>query len=234
MTVATVSALFEKISQHLHVAGAESEREQFARLQHQLLQYSGMGWDLFLTQLAKVKKPVKTAEEKEAEKRAKAEQAAKAKEEKKAAADAKKAEEKQRKADEKTELKRTAESQKAAEKQRKSDEAVAAKERAKEAKAQEKLDAEKKKQDELADNAQQVANELKGFVDQLPGGKTTAEELEKTLEPLKHLDKQQLMIVAKALDSDGGLTEKSTKAKIAKQLETNIRRLWKTSHNVLH
>ncbi len=230
MTVATVKSFFES----LRNSATDMDRDQLEQLAEQLQPYSGMAWDLFLAQLAKVKKPAKTLEEKEAEKRAKAELADRAKVEKKAAADAKKAEEKQRKEQEKAEQKRLVEAQKAAEKLRKADEAVAAKLKAKEAKTQEKLDAEKKKQNELADKAQQEANELKRFVEQLPGGKTTVEELEKALEPLKILDKQQLMIVAKTLDSDGGLTEKSTKAKIAKQLETNIRRLWKTSHNVLH
>jgi flagellar biosynthesis GTPase FlhF len=234
MTVATVHDFFEKISRHLHASGAESDGHHLAQLAEKLQPYSGMSWDVFLAQLGKVKKPPKTQEEKDAEKRAKAELAAKAKEEKKAAADAAKAAEKQRKADEKAELKKQADEKKAAEKQRKADAAAKAKEDAKAAKAQAKIEAEKQKQDDLAQQARLAADHLKRFVDSMIGGTRNKEDVDAALAPLADFNKDQLMIVAKALDSDGGLTDKSTKAAIKKQLESNIRRLWKTSHNVLH
>ena len=234
MIVATVNALFEQIGQRLHDAGADYEREQFSRLSAQLKPYADMAWETFLVQLAKVKKPAKSAAEKEAEKQAKAELAAKAKAEKKAEADAKKAEEKQRKADEKAEQKKQAEVQKASEKLRKAEEAAAAKERAKLAKAAEKAEAEQQKLESLDRAARQAADVLQKLIVGFPGGGTSKEQVDVALEVLKQLNKEQLMIVAKIVEADGGLGEKSTKAKIAKQIDTAIHRRWKTSHNVLH
>jgi IgA-specific serine endopeptidase len=234
MTVATVKALFESINSRLRDTGAEAERDQLAQIAEQLQPYAGMAWDVFLAQLAKVKKPAKSLEEKDAEKRAKVELAAKAKEAKKAEADAKKAEEKQRKDAEKVELKKQAETQKAAEKQRKAEEVAAAKERTKLAKEAEKAEAEKQKHDSQDRVARQAANVLQKLIQGFPGGGTSKEQVDVALEVLKPLNKEQLMIVAKVVEADAGLGEKATKAKIAKQIDTAIQRRWKTSHNVLH
>ena len=86
-----------------------------------------------------------------------------------------------------------------------------------------------------ADRAvQALIDDLRALLMRFRGGNVPQEAVDGQLGRLNALSAPQLLRVARALNSDATLTEKSTKAKVLKQVAEMIRRVWKTSDNVNH
>ena len=256
MTVESLSHWFHKFAELAgHDGAGAAPREELHRIEAALQPFLGLSLEAFAELLGKVKKPKappkpkKTDEEKAAEKAEKAEGKRIAKEAEKT----RKADEVKRKKDEAAAAKRAhkeAESaaklakkasdaeakrvaveaekaRKAGEAQRKKDDAAEVKRRQKEADAEAKVAP-------LLQAAKLVADGLHALLGSFSGGGVSKPTVDAELAKLQPLSKSQALHVAKQLDSDAGLTDKSSKAQIVKALQTMVLRVWKTSDNVNH
>jgi len=202
--------------------------------------------DDFLVLLAKLKKPKapaaprkpkKSAAEIEAERRAKAAQKvelARSKAEAKARAEAEKLVAKAAEARAKAEAKIAAENEKRRGAEVAAQEKAAAKLRAEDEKRQQKVLDDGRRREEAGKAVRDSIDELRALLMRFRGGNVPKDAVDPPLEKLASLKAPELLAVARALNADATLTEKSTKAKILKQLTEMIRRVWKTSDNVNH
>lgn len=77
-------------------------------------------------------------------------------------------------------------------------------------------------------------DELRNLLLRFRGGNVPKDAVDSPLDKLKSRSAIQLLDIAKALNADATLTEKSTKQKILKQITAMVLRVWKTSDNVHH
>ncbi|MGL6074932.1 MAG: hypothetical protein ACRC8S_12290 [Fimbriiglobus sp.] len=199
--------------------------------------------------LAKAQAKIEAARLKAEEKAKQKVDAAKAKAD---AAEAKKAaaaEAKQKAADAKKQAaeakKQAAEDKKAEDAKAKADAAEAKKQAAEAAKAEKKAKAEadkiaKKEEAErqqlanMNEAAQSAIDGIQALLMRFRNGNVPREAVEAELAKLEPLKAPQLLVVARSLNADATLTDKSPRAKILKQLTEMVMRVWKTSDNVNH
>lgn len=85
-----------------------------------------------------------------------------------------------------------------------------------------------------APSAPAAADHINGMMTRMAGGGFPKADLDAGLAVLDSLDGPQLLHAAKLLEIDAGLTPKTPRAKIAKQIKDVVNRVWKTSDNVNH
>ena len=229
MTVESLSHYFRRVADQPDAPPADV----LHRIEAALRPFLGLTLEAFAELLGKVKKPKappkpkKTDEEKAAEKAEKAEAKRVAKEAEKA-----------RKADEAKQKKDDAAAAKLAQKQADAAAKAAAKETAKAAAAEAKLAkkhaAAEAKAAPTREVARQAAEALTDLLKTFPGGGVPKAEVDKGLATLDALGKEQLFHVAQLMDSDAGLSGKSSKPALLKSLKTMVLHVWKTSDNVNH
>lgn len=200
----------------------------------------------FLALLAKLKKPKapaaprkpkKSAQEIEAERLAKEAQKAelaRSKAEAKARAEAEKLAAKAAEARAKGDAKIAAETEKRRKAEVAAQEKATAKLRAEEEKRQQKKLDEERQREEAGKAVRDAIDELRALLMRFRGGNVPKDAVDRPLEKLKAMKAPDLLAIARALNADATLTEKSTKPKILKQITEMIRRVWKTSDNVNH
>lgn len=225
MTAESVSQWFQRVAELPgHDASGGPPREALRRIESALQPFLALSLEAFAELLGKVKKPKappkpkKTDAEKLAEKQRKADEAGRLKADKARNA----AEAKRVKAEEADRVKAGKAAEKLAQKGR---DAEAARLR-KEAQKAEVTAAEER-------TAATVAQELQSLIATF-NGDATKTSVEAGIASLKPLTKSQLLLVAKHLNADAGLTESSGKPKSMKALEGRLWRLWKTSQNIRH
>ena len=229
MTVESLSHYFRQVADRPDAPHADV----LHRIEAALQPFLGLTLEAFADLLGKVKKPKappkpkKTDEEKAAEKAEKAEAKRVAKEAEKA-----------RKADEARHKKDDAAAAKVAKKQADADAKVAAREAAKSAKvaakAAEKHAASEAKAAPAREAARQVAEGLADLLKSFRGGGVPKADVDSGLAALDVLGKEQLFHVAQLMESDAGLSGKSSKPALLKALKTMVLHVWKTSDNVNH
>ncbi len=199
------------------------------RIEAALRPFLGLTLEAFADLLGKVKKPKappkpkKTDDEKAAEKADKAEAKRVAKEAEKA-----------RKADAAKQKKDDAAAAKLAKKQADIEAKATAKVAAQDAKVAAKAAAKHAAGEPAREVARQVAEDLTELLKKFHGGGMPKADVDGKLACLNDLSKVQLLHVAQLLDSDAGLSEKSSKPALLKSLKSTILLVWKTSDNVNH
>ena len=82
--------------------------------------------------------------------------------------------------------------------------------------------------------AKEAAAHIDGMLTRMAGGGFPKAALDAGLAKLDALDQAQLLHAAKLLEIDAGLTAKTPRAKVLKQIGDMVARVWKTSDNVTH